>query len=218
MNKSFSWEAFDKAPLVGIMRNIPKDKAGQMASIFDECGLTNLEVTMNSADAEEILSYLAREFGSKFNIGAGTVCSLQDLGKALDAGASFIVTPILNEDVVKLCVSLKIPVFPGAYTPTEIYKAWSLGANMVKVFPATKLGTQYIRDILAPLNQIKLMPTGGINLENFTDFLKAGASGVGIGSDLFPPHLIKDGDWDAIREIFTGFRNRYEDYKQEKNL
>src|SRR5690606_18081736 len=105
---------------------------------------------------------------------------------ALDAGAQFVVTPITDEEVISACVERDIPIFPGAYTPTEIYKAWSLGASMVKVFPASKLGPDYIKEVLAPLQQIHLMPTGGVGLENMEAFYKAGAKGFGIGSQLIP--------------------------------
>src|SRR5690606_4889291 len=106
-------------------------------------------------------------------------------------------------------VSASIPVFPGAYTPTEIYRAWSLGASMVKVFPATRLGVEYIKEVLAPLNQIKLLPTGGVTPDNFSDFLKAGAKGFGIGSHLFPKHIIDKEDWDGLRTLYTDFVNKY---------
>jgi 2-dehydro-3-deoxyphosphogluconate aldolase/(4S)-4-hydroxy-2-oxoglutarate aldolase len=102
-------------------------------------------------------------------------------------------------------VSRNIPVFPGAYTPTEIYQAWKLGASMVKVYPATSLGPEYIKDVKAPLNKIKLMPTGGINLDNIQTFIKAGADGLGIGSQLFDKTLIKDENWEGLELHFKQY-------------
>jgi 2-dehydro-3-deoxyphosphogluconate aldolase/(4S)-4-hydroxy-2-oxoglutarate aldolase len=209
VSKSFSWPAFEKIPLIGIMRNIPIDKTALLASHFLQSGLTTLEVTMNSAGAQEIITQLSVEFGESLNIGAGTVLTLADLEKALSAGATFIVTPILNDEVIKSCVAAGIPVFPGAFTPTEIYKAWAMGASMVKVFPATKLGPDYIKEVLAPLNSIKLVPTGGITINNFLDFLKAGATGLGMGSQLFNTEMIKNNRWDELDNLFSEFVAKY---------
>ena len=126
MNKTFSFDLFDQMPVVGIMRNIPDEYIEDIAGVYCRSGLTNLEITMNSPNAEQNISLLADLYGDKLNIGAGTVCSMTDLEKALNAKAQFIVTPIINEEVIKTCVTEKIPIFPGAYTPSEIYKAWSL--------------------------------------------------------------------------------------------
>jgi 2-dehydro-3-deoxyphosphogluconate aldolase / (4S)-4-hydroxy-2-oxoglutarate aldolase len=213
MSHSFSWERFDKIPLVGIIRNIPRKKLEHLSAYFHAAGLTTLEVTMNSAEATETIAQLVNVFGNKLNIGAGTVCSLKDLDRALVAGAQFIVTPVINEAVITACVAAKVPIFPGGYTPTEIYKAWSLGASMVKVFPAGKLGVEYLKEVLAPLDQIKLMPTGGITADNFTGFLKAGAVAVGLGSNLFPKQLIENEQWDDLNTIFVEFVKRYNNFK-----
>lgn len=212
MNKTFSWEAFNRIPVIGIMRNIAPEKMEILASRYIEAGFNTLEITMNSLDAAKTITHLTNEFGERLNIGAGTVLTLEDLDTALSSGAMFVVTPILNEDVIKACVARKIPVFPGAYTPTEIYKAWSMGASMVKVFPATQSGAQYIKEVLAPLNHIKLIPTGGISVHNFADFLRAGAKGLGMGSQLFSPELIKNDRWDELDKVFTEFVKRYDDF------
>ena len=211
-DKNFSWQLFHKVPIIGIIRNLLPQHIKVIASIFAESGLTNLEITMNTKDAPKIISDLVETSGASLNIGAGTVCSSKDLDIALSAGAKFIVTPIINEEVIKKCVAADVPVFPGAYTPSEIYKAWSLGASMVKVFPATRLGPAYIKEILAPLNQIKLLPTGGINLDNFLDFFSAGAKGVGVGSQLFPDHLVKNEKWKELKQLFADFESKYQTF------
>jgi len=171
---------------------------------------------LNSPNAEKNIKKLVDRYGHVLNIGAGTVCDITDLEKATAAGANFIVTPIINEDVIKTCVAKKIPIFPGAYTPSEIYKAWSLGATLVKLFPAGDLKPNYIKEVLAPLQQIKLLPTGGINLDNFTSYLIAGAKGVGIGSHLFPKHVIEQQDWLALSRIYSAFVKRYNDFMAGK--
>jgi 2-dehydro-3-deoxyphosphogluconate aldolase / (4S)-4-hydroxy-2-oxoglutarate aldolase len=201
-NQEFSWQEFSKVPLVGIIRNLSIDEISKILPLYQTAGLTTIEITMNTPFAAEIIRNATEQYKGKLNVGAGTVCSVEDLKLALEAGAQFIVTPILNPEVVKLCVKSKIPVFPGAYTPTEIYQAWELGADMVKVYPATALGPDYIRDVKAPLNKIKLMPTGGISLNNIEAFMKAGADGLGIGGQLFDKQLIKNQDWDGLLEHF----------------
>ena len=204
-NQEFSWQEFSKVPVVGIIRNLSIDEISKILLVYHAAGLTTIEITMNTPFAADIIRSATEQYKGKLNVGAGTVCSVEDLKLALEAGAQFIVTPILNPEVVKLCVKSKIPVFPGAYTPTEIYQAWELGADMVKVYPATALGPDYIRDVKAPLNKIKLMPTGGISLNNLEAFMKAGADGLGIGGQLFDKELIKNQDWDGLLEHFKQY-------------
>jgi 2-dehydro-3-deoxyphosphogluconate aldolase/(4S)-4-hydroxy-2-oxoglutarate aldolase len=204
-NQEFSWQEFSKVPVVGIIRNLSIDEIAKILPVYHAAGLTTIEITMNTPFAADIIHSAIKQYKGKLNVGAGTVCSVEDLKLALEAGAQFIVTPILNPEVVRLCVKSKIPVFPGAYTPTEIYQAWELGADMVKVYPATALGPDYIRDVKAPLNKIKLMPTGGISLGNIEAFMKAGADGLGIGGQLFDKQLIKNQDWDGLLEHFKQY-------------
>lgn len=209
MSKSFSFDLFNSMPIVGIMRNVGNEHLTTIAEIYYRSGLTNLEITMNSADAGLAIRRLSDQYGEALNIGAGTVCSMDDLEAALNAGAQFIVTPIINEEVIKSCTSRNIPIFPGAYTPSEIYRAWYLGATMVKLFPASDLKPGYIKEVLAPLNFVKLMPTGGIGIDNFTDFFSAGASAAGIGSYLFPKDIIARQDWAALEKAYLELAERY---------
>lgn len=204
-DKKFSWELFYKAPVVGIVRNLSIEVVKEILPLYREAGLTTIEITMNTPGATDIIRYARSNEGKGLNIGAGTVCTKDELEKALEAGAQFIVTPILDKKVVKACVKQKVPVFPGAYTPSEIYKAWSMGAPVVKVFPATVLGPEYIKDVLGPLDQLKLMPTGGVSLENMDQFLKAGAVGLGIGGQLFDKTLILNKDWGGLLTHFKSF-------------
>jgi 2-dehydro-3-deoxyphosphogluconate aldolase/(4S)-4-hydroxy-2-oxoglutarate aldolase len=198
----FSWKLFEDAPIVGIIRGIDAAVVQPIAEQYASGGLTTLEITMNTPGAEDIIYHLKNHMAGSLNVGAGTVCTLDELDLAINAGASFIVTPVINEDVISKCVANKIPIFPGAYTPSEIYKAWSMGASMVKVFPASRLGPDYIREVLAPLNKVKLMPTGGVSLDNCEAFFKAGAKGVGMGSNLFPKDLIASGSWPKLRTLY----------------
>lgn len=208
---SFSWASFYLAPLVGIIRGLNMDSIPHIAKAYLEAELYTLEVTMNTPNAATIISTLRKDFPG-LNIGAGTVCTLVDLQVALNAGSQFIVTPIVNEDVIKTCVAKHIPIFPGAFTPTEIYKAWQMGASAVKVFPATKLGPQYIKDVLAPLNDIKLIPTGGVSKDNITSFFKAGAVGAGLGSSLFDKELVATKDYKGLKNHFVSFKEVIKDF------
>jgi 2-dehydro-3-deoxyphosphogluconate aldolase/(4S)-4-hydroxy-2-oxoglutarate aldolase len=212
MSTAFSFKLFNKMPVIGIMRNIPDECVEPIADVYCRSGLTCLEITMNSSNAEKHIRSLVETYGGRLNIGAGTVCSMTDLQKALTAGAQFIVTPIINEEVIKTCVELKIPIFPGAYTPSEIYKAWSMGATMVKLFPASDLKPGNIKEILAPLNFVSLMPTGGVTLENFAEYFRQGAKAVGIGSHLFPKDIVARQDWTALSEVYKTFVKKYTDF------
>ncbi|HLL94363.1 MAG TPA: bifunctional 4-hydroxy-2-oxoglutarate aldolase/2-dehydro-3-deoxy-phosphogluconate aldolase [Spirosoma sp.] len=207
-DSKFSWPLFDQAPLVGIIRNVPTIDVIQLLPLFWESGLTTLEITMNTPGAETLIQYAREHYADSLNVGAGTVCTTDDLTRALAAGAQFIVSPIVSRPVILACVGQGIPVFPGAFTPTEIYEAWSLGASMVKVFPATSLGPGYIKDLKAPLSQVKLLPTGGVTLSNLADFFQAGANGVGVGSQLFNNVLIQDKDW-------TGLKNHFQEFSKQ---
>ncbi len=208
---AFSWELFHQTPIVGIIRHLDKQVVSQVLPLCQEAGLTTIEITMNTPDAESIIQDALTQHVGSLNVGAGTVCSEADLERALAAGAQFIVTPIINKKVIRACVKKGIPICPGAFTPSEIYKAWTLGASMVKVFPTTVLGPAYIRDIKAPLNQIKLLPTGGITLGNMHNFMKAGADGLGIGSELFNKELIEKKDWVGLKDHFQQFVNQLSD-------
>lgn len=205
IDPTFSWTLFEKAPVVGIVRNVSMESLKHILPVYRTSGLTTIEITMNTPEASEMIRYAREHEQEGLNIGAGTVCTKEDLERALEAGAQFIVTPVLNKAVIKACVKKGVPVFPGAYTPTEIYKAWSLGAPVIKVFPATALGPSFIKDLKGPLEQIKLLPTGGVSLENMRSFLTAGAAGLGIGGQLLDKQLIDAQDWDGLLVHFRKF-------------
>jgi 2-dehydro-3-deoxyphosphogluconate aldolase/(4S)-4-hydroxy-2-oxoglutarate aldolase len=201
----FSWELFDKMPVVGIIRNLTVADINFVLPIYKQAGFTTIEITLNTPEALSVISSLALEYKGELNVGAGTVCTLDDLVAALDAGANFIVTPIFKAEVVKKCVSLEVPIIPGAFSPTEIYEAWELGASMVKLYPASVVGPAYVSAVLAPLNKVKLMPTGGIHLSNMLAFMKAGATSLGIGSELFDKKIIQKRDSEAMLNHFKLF-------------
>ncbi|MFT5885411.1 MAG: 2-dehydro-3-deoxyphosphogluconate aldolase/(4S)-4-hydroxy-2-oxoglutarate aldolase [Arcticibacterium sp.] len=205
------FEKFENAPIVGILRGHNLNTCRKIADCFLEAGLYTLEVTMNTEGVDEIISALAKEY-PQMSVGAGTVLDTDGLQKALDAGAQFIVTPIVDKEVIKTCVAQGIPVFPGAYTPTEIYGAWALGASAVKVFPATQLGTTFIKDVLAPLNEVKLLPTGGVSLDNIRSFFEVGVVGVGMGSSLINKELVKTQNWEGLTRHFAAVKKQIDGF------
>ena len=160
-----------------------------------EGGLTALEFTLTNSAALQAVTQTRAALGDAVTVGVGTVLSAQHARESIAAGAEFLVTPIVRRDVIATGVKVEVPVACGAFTPTEIWDAWEAGAALVKVFPARSLGPGYIKDILAPLPTLKLVPTGGIDVENCAAYIQAGAFSVGIGSNLVDPKLIAAKNW-----------------------
>ncbi|OHX63882.1 bifunctional 4-hydroxy-2-oxoglutarate aldolase/2-dehydro-3-deoxy-phosphogluconate aldolase [Flammeovirga pacifica] len=205
----FSTDKFDQMPIVGILRGVDLKTIDRLLPLYESCGFTTIEITMNTPNVEALIRHV-RNTHPQLNVGAGTVCDMGDLKKALDAGSQFIVTPILDEEVIQYCKQSNIPVFPGAMTPTEIYKAWKAGASAVKIFPFTQFKVGYIKDVKAPLNEIKLLPTGGVSKDNIASFFEAGAHGVGMGGSLFPKHLMAEGKEEEMRAHLLALKEAYE--------
>lgn len=210
-SNSLFWERFYQAPIVGIIRGQSLEAVLGIAQAYQDAGLTTLEITMNTEGAASMISSLRSKFPS-LNIGAGTVCNLSDINEAIGAGAQFIVTPIIDRLVIEHAVNEDVPIFPGAFSPTEIYKAWSMGVPAVKVFPATKLGVEFIKDVLGPLDQIKLLPTGGVSRTNIKSFFAAGACGVGMGSSLIDKKLVEAGDFEGLKKHFESVKAEVLEY------
>jgi 2-dehydro-3-deoxyphosphogluconate aldolase / (4S)-4-hydroxy-2-oxoglutarate aldolase len=204
-DNQFSREMFNKMPLVGIMRNLKQSDIENILPAYADSGLNTIEITMNSDGAVESIEYIAKNFAGRLNVGAGTVLTKDDLEIALNAGAQFIVTPVVNLQIIDRCRQLKIPIFCGAYTPTEIFTAWNAGSEMVKVFPMVSDPIEYIKALRGPLPHIKLLPTGGVNLDNCASFFEAGATGIGAGGQLFDKDMISKKDWSALHHHFSQF-------------
>ncbi len=209
MSNRFSWAKFDELPVIGILRGYTATQVENIVKHSALGGLRNIEVTMNSQHATDLIRLATEVADGNMNIGAGTVCTLDDLDSALSAGATFIVTPIVNADVIQQCNQAQVPVIPGGFTPTEIYNAWQLGADMVKVFPANQFGPGYIKDIKGPLNQIKLIPTGGITVDNLPDYHKNGAYGFGVATPLFDKRRVEAQEWEWVQQQARRFVEAY---------
>jgi len=196
---------FRKKPVLGILRGIPENSLLPLLDSIVSSGLETVEFAMNSENAPRLIKKTARLCGKKLMVGAGTVLGLKELKTALNAGAAFIVSPVLVRPVAAYCVRHKIPVFPGALTPSEIYEAWQTGATMVKVFPAGCFGPDYFREIRGPFPQIELLACSGVTPENRKDYFKNGASAIAVGSSVFRKEWIEGKKFDLIRHTLRKY-------------
>jgi 2-dehydro-3-deoxyphosphogluconate aldolase / (4S)-4-hydroxy-2-oxoglutarate aldolase len=191
--------------VVAILRAPSGELLADVAEALLAGGIEAIEVTFTVPKAEHVLEQVAGRLGGKILLGAGTVLDPETARTALLAGAEFIVAPTVNLDVIRLCRRYDKAVIPGALTPTEILTAWEAGADMVKVFPSELTGPQYLKAVHGPLPQVRLIPTGGVNLATAADFLRAGACALGIGGALVEPKALKNRDMDRIQSLARQF-------------
>jgi 2-dehydro-3-deoxyphosphogluconate aldolase / (4S)-4-hydroxy-2-oxoglutarate aldolase len=201
MSRIENLERVLKTGIVAIIRAPSGEQLTSVARALLEGGIDVIEVTFTVPNALEILAAVKKDLGSRALLGAGTVLDTETARAALLAGAEFLVSPSVNPDVIRMCNRYDKVVMPGAYTPTEILAAWDAGADVVKVFPSDAVGASYLKALKGPFPQIRLMPTGGVNLQTLPDFIKAGASAVGVGSSLVEPQAIREGKLDRIRDL-----------------
>ncbi len=168
--------------IIAIIRGANPDDVIKIAESLLAGGIRILEITMNSREPLIVIKNVTEALGDKMIVGAGTVLDKESAKQAVEAGAKFILSPIADSEIISMAKSLGVISIPGAFTATEIYNAYKNGADIIKVFPA--ISPSYIKDILGPLPQVPLLPTGGINLQNIQEYKKAGAVGFGIGSSL----------------------------------
>lgn len=192
--------------LVAIVRLDREAPLMAVAEALGAGGIDVIEVTMTTPGALDALREASASLRDRALLGAGTVLDSQTARAAILAGARFIVSPTLSGSVIKTCRRYSVVSIPGAYSPTEILAAWELGADLVKVFPAGGLGPQYIKDVLAPLPQVRLVPTGGVDLGNIRAFLEAGAAAVAVGGNLVSKSVVARGDFAALTETARQFR------------
>ena len=196
---------------MGIIRGVKKNVLEPLIESVISSGLLTIEITMNTPDASGLISTAVKLSGGRLTIGAGTVLSLSDLDKATSSGASFIVMPTFEPKITERCVKNKIPVFPGALTPQEIYNAWRGGATMVKVFPSKFFGPSYIKEIKGPFNNIELMACGGITPLNLIDFFRAGASAVAFGGSIFNEENFSQKNFDKVKGAIGSLVKKYKE-------
>jgi len=200
MNRQQIVEMIEKSGVVAVIRLDRSDQLDKIMDALDKGGIRALEVTMTTPNAIELIGNITRTMSSKFLIGAGTVLDPETARQVIVAGAEFVVSPVFNPNVIKIAHEYDKAVLPGAFSATEIFTAWNAGADIVKVFPATAVGPKYFKDIHGPLPQVKLIPTGGVTVDNAEEFIRCGAVCLGVGSALLDKQMIKNQDWMGIEE------------------
>jgi 2-dehydro-3-deoxyphosphogluconate aldolase/(4S)-4-hydroxy-2-oxoglutarate aldolase len=199
MNKHDVLAAIRDVGLVPVIRADSPESAGQVIEAIRAGGVPILEITMTVPGAVGLIADVTRRYGNDVVVGAGTVLDAETARACILAGASFVVSPSLNLDTIACCRRYGVAVLPGALTPTEVVTAWQAGADMVKVFPAGAVGgASYIKALKAPLPQVDLVPTGGVSLKTAVDFIKAGASALGVGADLVDMKAVVQGQLGEI--------------------
>jgi len=202
-------DRFRELPLMGILRGVQADSIESLMETVVSSGLQTVEITMNTPGAPDLIRSAVKSAQGRLMIGAGTVVTSEHLKLALDAGARFIVSPMLVYDVVEYCRDNEIPVFPGAFTPQEIYNAWVAGATMVKIFPAQFMGPGYIKEIKGPFNSIDMLACGGITPENIRSYFDCGASAVAFGGSVFREEWLETRDFDSIGRSIKALISAY---------
>lgn len=192
--------------VVPVVRANSAEEAMAAVEAIKAGGVPILEITMTVPGAVKVIEQLADKFGDEIVLGAGTVLDAETARACILAGATFVVSPALNLGTIELCKRYAVPICPGALTPTEVVTAWQAGADFVKVFPCSAMGgASYIKGLKAPLPQVDLIPTGGVNLNTAADFIKAGSSALGIGADLVDLKALREGNAQKITDAAKQF-------------
>jgi 2-dehydro-3-deoxyphosphogluconate aldolase/(4S)-4-hydroxy-2-oxoglutarate aldolase len=194
-------EVVDAIQRLGVVAVIRMKDAAKLRAVVDAIaagGVRAIEVTMTVPNAVDLIRTLAATLPRDILLGAGTVTNAETARAVIDAGARYVVSPVFRREVIAACHERNVAAAPGCFTPTEILDAHECGADVVKVFPATALGPQFIKDVRAPLPQVRLMPTGGVSLDNAGEWIRAGAIAVGVGSALLDARAIEEGRLDVL--------------------
>ncbi len=199
MSKRENLQTILDSGVVGVIRTENSDKLLKVSKALKEGGVKCIEVAMTTPGALEVIDEVTDQIRDVL-VGAGTVLDSETARSAILAGAEYLVSPTIDRDMIKMAKSYDKIVAPGAFTPTEAMTAWKAGADIVKIFPASRLGPKYLSDLKAPLPQLSLMPTGGVSQENAADFVRAGADVVCAGSALIDKEALSKGNFEKITE------------------
>lgn len=194
---------------IAVIRMADSERLLRVIDAVRAGGVTAIEVTMTTPDALEVIARVAQA-GSGVEIGVGSVLDADTAHRAIDAGARYVVSPIFKPEIIRAAHERGVPAMPGAFSPTEIQAAWEAGADVVKVFPADAFGMAYFKAVLAPMPHLRLMPTGGVTLDNAGDWIRAGACAVGVGSALLDKRAIADGNFDKLTDNARTLRRSVE--------
>lgn len=188
-------DSIAKNKIIAVIRLDDLSNAVPLSRALLAGGVNIIEFTLTNADAPQAIARVRDALGDKLSVGAGSVITTEQVKQVADNGAEFVISPITKPDVINACHDYNLPTMPGAYTPTEIQSAWEMDVAAVKVFPARNLGASYIKDVLAPLPHLRIIPTGGINASNIGTFINAGVFAVGVGGALCDRNVIEAKDW-----------------------
>ncbi|MCA1555778.1 MAG: bifunctional 2-keto-4-hydroxyglutarate aldolase/2-keto-3-deoxy-6-phosphogluconate aldolase [Acidobacteria bacterium] len=206
MNKSEVLRRIKEIGVVPVVRAASADEAMLAIDAIREGGINVLEITLTVPGAVAVIEDVSKRFGDEVTVGAGTVLDADTARACMLAGAQFIVSPSLNLETIEICRRYSIAVMPGALTPTEVITAWQAGADMVKVFPCNAVGgASYLKSLKAPFPQVELIPTGGVSLQTAADFIRAGASALGVGSDLVDTKAIRAGEAEKVTQAARAY-------------
>ncbi len=208
-------QAIDETGMIAIIRGYSSDEILPIAQALYEGGVRVIEVTCNSSNYLESISRLSKALGDKMWIGAGTVINSIMAQLVIDAGATFVLAPDFNPEVVKIVHEKQRLMIPAVVTPSEMLQAYRMGIDLLKLFPANGLGVDYLKEIMGPLNELAIIPVGGISLHNAAEFAAAGAIAVGVGSELVRKDLIASGEWDKLSEHTAYFMKTFKDGKNK---
>jgi 2-dehydro-3-deoxyphosphogluconate aldolase/(4S)-4-hydroxy-2-oxoglutarate aldolase len=196
-------EIIQKIKSLGLLAVIRGPSYAQTLAMVDALvagGVTGIEITYSTPQAEEVVKALANRYGDGILLGMGTLTRPEQAEASRQAGASFLVSPICEIELVKAMLKTGLVVMAGALTPTEVFQAHDLGADIVKIFPGSLTGPSYIKALRGPFPDIPMLPTGGVNLENVGEWFAAGAVAVGAGSELCPKKLVEAGEFEKITD------------------
>lgn len=191
--------------IIAVVRAKSADQVLPLTAALLAGGVIAVEITMTTPDALAAIRAATAEFGSRALIGVGTILDAATCRAAVEAGAEFVVSPITRPEIAAAARALDRPVMLGAYTPTEAQLAYEAGADFIKIFPADGLGPNYIKALRAPLPHLRIVPTGGVDLPNIADFLKAGCVALGVGSSLLSARILRDNDWPELTRLAAEF-------------
>jgi len=198
MNRLEIVQKIEESGIVAVIRLNGSDHLDKIIDALAKGGVRALEITMTTPNAVEMIREVSGTLSDEFLIGAGTVLDAETAEAVINAGAQFVVSPVFKPEIIKTVHKYNKAVMSGAFSATEILAAWETGSDIVKVFPATVVGPRYFKDIHGPLPQIKLMPTGGVTVDNAEEFIRCGAVCLGVGSALLDKKMIKDQDWPGL--------------------
>lgn len=204
-SKSEIIAALKNPGIIAVVRAEKQEQVLPLSEALLTGGVIAIEITMTTPNAIEAIREAAAKLGDRALIGVGTVLDVATCQRAIEAGAQFVVTPIMRPAIAEAAHALNKAVMLGAYTPTEAQLAYEAGADFIKIFPAEGLGPNYIKSLRAPLPHLNIVPTGGVDLHNVSEFLKAGCAALGVGSSLVSKKILQEKNWAELTRLAKAF-------------